>query len=163
MNLLSVKRNSPITAHHHKNNSMLSLQRELNKAVGDFFGFEPFNFPTERFEDLVLYPAVDIVDDNEKFKAEFEMPGMGEEDVKVSVDNGMLIVKGEKKTSRKDKDKNYMMREISYGSYERKISLPDSVDIDKAKASFKKGMLWVEIPKKPECSTKTRDLEVEKA
>jgi HSP20 family protein len=44
------------------------------------------------------------------------------------------------------------MREISYGNYERSVFLPDTVDVEKAKASFKKGMLWVTFPKKPECA-----------
>ncbi len=67
----------------------------------DFYGwFDPFNFPTERFEKLALSPAVDIVDDKDQFKVEVEMPGMGEEDVKVAIDNGILTIKGEKTTSK---------------------------------------------------------------
>ena len=156
------KRNLPVTIQN--NNPFVSLQNELDRAMRDFHGwFEPFNFPAERFENINLTPAVDIVDDDKRFKVEAEMPGMGEEDIKVSIDNGVLTIKGEKTTSKQDKDKNYRMREISYGSYERNIPLPESVDVENAKASFKKGMLWVDIPKKPEFTKKSKVIEVKKA
>ncbi len=105
---------------------------------------------------------MDIVDDKENLKIEVEMPGMGEEDIKVSIADGILTIRGEKETSKKDEGKNYVRREIGYGSYERTIPLPDSVDVEKAKASFKKGMLWVTIPKKPESVKRSRELKIEK-
>ena len=161
---MNLKKYIPSVFSHQKNNPFLPLQNELNKAMGDFYGwFEPFHFPSERFEDLALNPSVDIIDNKDQFKVEVEMPGMGEENVQVSVDNGMLFIKGEKTTSKKDKDKNYRMREINYGKYERCITLPEYVDVDKAKASFKKGMLWVDFPKKAECISKSRNIIIEKA
>lgn len=160
--LLSFKK-TPMTI-RHSINPFLPLQAELSKIMDDFYGhFEPFNFPVEHFENLMITPAIDIVEDQEQFKVEVEMPGMGEEDVKVSIDGGILTIKGEKSTSKKDEGKNYMMREISYGNYERRITLPDSVDANNAKASFKKGMLWVTIPKKAACVQKPQVLAVEKA
>lgn len=119
-------------------------------------------FPFEGFENLILNPSMDIVDDKENLKIEVEMPGMGEEDIKVSIADGILTIRGEKETSKKDEGKNYVRREIGYGSYERTIPLPDSVDVEKAKASFKKGMLWVTIPKKPESVKRSRELKIEK-
>ncbi|WP_116964395.1 Hsp20/alpha crystallin family protein [Fastidiosibacter lacustris] len=164
MNFLSTKKNIPVTISQSKQNPFWSLQNELNKVMSDFNEwFEPFHFPSERFENVSLNPATDIVDDNDQFKVEIEMPGMGENDIKVSIDNGILTIKGEKTSSKQDKNKNYMMREISYGRYERSILLPETVDVDKAKASFKKGMLWITLPKKPECAKKSREIIVEKA
>lgn len=158
---LSSKKIFPLSSRHHP---LTSFTSELNKIMRNFQNWlEPFNFPSEQFEDLTVTPAVDIIDENDYFKVEIEMPGMGEEDVEVSITDSLLIVKGEKTTSKKDKSKNYMLREISYGAYERRIPLPDSVDIDKAKASFKKSMLWVDIPKKPESIKEPRILELEKA
>lgn len=141
-----------------------SLQNELDRAITSFNRFfEPFNFSKYDFENISLLPAVDIVDDNNEFKIEVEMPGMGEEDVKVSINNGLLTIKGEKSTSEKDEKKNYMRREIKYGFCERNVPLPEGIDIDKAKATFKKGMLWVTIPKKPEYVKGSREIQVEKA
>ena len=127
--------------------------------------FETVNFPTDKslFENIRLIPSIDIVEDETHFKVEAEMPGMGEEDIKISLNNGILSIKGEKTTSKKDEAKNYMMREINYGRYERSIDLPNDVDLDKAKASFKKGMLWIDIPKNPESAKTSRILKIERA
>lgn len=146
-----------------RHNPFVSLQHELDKAMTDFYGlFDRNKLVKENFENFLIVPAIDLVEDKDTLKIEVEMPGMGEEDVKVSIDNGILTIKGEKTTSRKDKEKNYLSREISYGSYERSIALPDTVDTTKAKASFKKGMLWVTLPKKPECTKECRDIPVER-
>jgi HSP20 family protein len=145
-------------------NPLRPLQSELDKLMGEFDPwFEPFNFPSERFEDLALAPAIDIVDDKDHFKVEVEMPGMGEDDINVELSDGLLTIKGEKTVSKKNKDKNYLRREISYGRYERQVELPDTVDIDNASASFKKGMLWVNIPKKPDSIKAKRALKIERS
>lgn len=143
------KKNVPITI--REISPFVSLHNELNRALSNFSNiFEPFNFPRADFENIGLFPSIDIVDDKEHYKIEAELPGMGQEDIKVTINNGVLNIKGEKTTSKQDKDKNYLSREIKYGFYERSIPLPEGVDIEKAKASFKKGMLWVDIPKKTE-------------
>lgn len=136
-------------------NPFTALQNELNRVMSDFTRMDIF-------EDLNIHPKVDIVDDKDFFKVEAEMSGMGEEDIKVNITDGVLNISGEKRTSRKDKDKNYMMREITYGNYQRQILLPDSVDTDKASASFRKGMLWVSIPKKMGIQQQTHDIPVVK-
>lgn len=162
-NFLSKQKPTPISIERVRN-PFSALQHELDKITKDFnHWFESPRLHMEQFENLAIFPAIDIVDDKDTFKVEVEMPGMGEEDVKVSINDGILTIKGEKSTSSQDKDKNYLMREISYGSYERSIALPDSVDIDQAKASFKKGMLWVSFPKQPETAKKSREIEVMKA
>lgn len=156
------KKTVPVTVLHRKN-PLLALQDELDRAVNSFYNFAGMaRSPFENFENLSLNLPIDVVDDKECFKVEAEMPGMGEEDIRVSISDGLLTIKGEKETSKKDEGKNYISREISYGRYERTIALPDSVDVDKAKASFKKGMLWVNIPKKAESIKRSRDLKVEK-
>lgn len=147
-NLLNLRKDIPVTIKHH-HHPIISLQRELDNAMSNFYDwFEPFNIAPINFENLDIKPAIDIIEDGNQFKVEVEMPGMGEENIQVSVDNGLLKIKGEKSTSNKDEGKDYMIREISYGNYERTVALPDYVDADKAKASFKKGMLWVTFPKK---------------
>ena len=160
-NLLSWKKNIPILK--SERNPFSSVQRALDKAMNEFYDFfDRSPITLKSFEELAINPSIDIVEDKENFKAEVEMPGMGENDIKVSIDGNMLTIKGEKKTSRQDKDKNYLSREISYGYYERAIPLPEGVDADKAKASFKKGMLWVALPKKPEFKKSGRELKIEK-
>ena len=152
-NLFALKKFSPISS--NQSNPFKALQTELDRAIEEFNGMHIF-------ENLHLLPRIDIVDDKESFKVEAEMPGMGEEDVKVNIKDGVLTISGEKSTSTKDKDKNYMMREITYGNYLRQIVLPDSVDIDKATASFRKGMLWVSMPKKAGSKEHNREIPVVK-
>lgn len=147
----------------HRGNPFLSLQEEFEKAINRVYNLSGIgrHFP-EDFDNLTMNPAIDIVDDKASFKVEAEMPGLDEKDIHVSINDGILTIRAEKEISKKDEGKNYLMREIGYGRYERMINLPESADIDKAKASFKKGMLWINIPKKGEAVKKSRDLKIEK-
>ncbi|MBY0544106.1 MAG: Hsp20/alpha crystallin family protein [Gammaproteobacteria bacterium] len=147
-----------------KRNPFLSIQTELDKAINDFhqlFIGQEKNLRTD-FDNFLITPSVDLIDDKENIKVVAEMPGMGEEDIKVNISGNALVIKGEKSTSKQDKGKNYFKREIGYGSYERTIPLPPSVDPTKAKASFKKGMLWVVIPKRQEAMKECREIPVER-
>lgn len=156
----SSKKSIPVSIRH--SHPLVSLQHELNRAFSQFDRlFEPFNFPKMEFENLPLMPAMDVVDDEKHFKVELEIPGMDENDIKVAINNGVLTVKGEKTTSKQDKDKNYMSREIQYGMYERNIPLPEGIDVQNASASFKKGMLWVNIPKKSEFIKGSKEIPVQ--
>lgn len=147
----------------HNISPFLGLQKTIDDAIRDFYHvFESPQFDFERFENRNLFPAMDVVEVEDYFNIELEMPGMGEEDINVSIDENRLIIKGEKTTSKKHKDKNYLSREIKFGSYERSIELPSTADVEKATANFKKGMLWVKIPKKSAGKKNSRKIKVEK-
>lgn len=142
----------------------LKLQQEVNHAMSHFYDlFEPMSINLKKFEDIKLSPALDIVEDKECFKIEAEMPGMSEEDITVTFNDNRITIEGEKSTSKKDEKKNFVSREITYGRYERTVSLPLTADVDKATASFKKGMLWVTIPKKAQSGVSTKTIKIEKA
>ena len=159
-NILNLDKPTPIN--FSQKNPFIPIQRELIKALNYFNHWLDLpTFATQELDSLSLTPAIDIVEDFQNFKIEVEMPGIGEEDIKISIMEGMLFIRANKTGSRKDENKNYRMREINYGSYERRIALPPSADIDHAKATLKKGMLWVTIPKKGESTQKSRDIEVE--
>jgi len=159
--LLKWKKASPISIEHARN-PFIGLQHELDKAFRDFYDvFAPNKPLLAQFENLDLMPSMDIVEDKDSFTVQVEMPGMDEKDVKVSFSDNVLTITGEKSSSRKNDNKKYVSREISFGKYERVISLPPTVDVDKAKASFKKGMLWVILPKKTESKSGARDIKVE--
>lgn len=148
------------TAKHPFSALQASFDRMLEDFYKDFENF-PASSPSGELENFTISPSIDIIDNKDLFKIEAEVPGMGPEDLKISVTDHTLTIKGEKTTARKDKDQNYLMREIAYGAYQRSIPLPESVDTKRAKATFKKGMLWVEIPKKPEASEQYREIKVE--
>ncbi len=129
------------------NNPFFVVQEAINNAMENFYNsFD--NCTAENWERFSITPAVDIVDTKDNIKFEIEMPGMGIEDIKVSVENNILTITGEKSTSHQDKGKNYKSREIAYGYYQRNIPLASTgLDLNKITASFKKGMLWITIPK----------------
>ncbi|CCD29781.1 Small heat shock protein HspC2 [Candidatus Glomeribacter gigasporarum BEG34] len=136
----------------------------FERMMEDFY--RDFERPSASFgdwENLMLHPCVDIIDTQNAFKVEAEVPGMGPEDLKISISDHVLTIKGEKTVSQKDKGQNYAMREIAYGSYQRNIPLPESADTEKVKATFKKGMLWIEIPKKAGSPERYREITVESA
>jgi HSP20 family protein len=82
------------------------------------------------------------------------MPGMSKDDVKVSVQDNVLTLKGEKKQEKEEKDKNYHRVERSYGSFCRSFQLPTSVKADKVKANYKDGVLSITLPKTEEVKPK---------
>ena len=130
-------------------NPFLTIQKEVDKALHGFYEmFESKPLSLKEFEHMTLAPSMDLMEDENSYKLEIEMPGMDEKDIKVSLKDNLLTIHGEKSTSRKDERQNYIAREINYGRYERSITLPQASDSDKVTASFKKGMLWITIPKK---------------
>lgn len=160
--LLKWNKGSPIQIEQSRT-PFLSLQHEIDRAFRDFYDFlSPSKLNLTDFEDLTLSPSMDVVEGKDHFKIQLEMPGMDEKDIKVSLADNILTITGEKSTSHKNEDKKYISREISYGKYERSISLPTTIEANKAKASFKKGMLWVELPKKTTTETGVRDIKIEK-
>ncbi|KTD41340.1 Hsp20/alpha crystallin family protein [Legionella parisiensis] len=158
--LLKWKKGNPFSIEHH-DNPFLSLQQEVDKAFHDFYDMFASNKNLSQFESLNLMPSMDVVEDKDHFTIQMEMPGMGEKDISVSFSGNVLTITGEKSISKKNENKKYIFREIGYGKYERSISLPSTVDIDKAKATFKKGMLWIELPKKTEAKGKSRDIKID--
>lgn len=95
-----------------------------------------------------FYPRVDIAEDEENVYVTAELPGVDKKDVKVSLQDNVLTIKGEKKSEVKDENKNYYRIERTYGSFCRSFQLPAEVDPDKVKAKFENGMLMIEAAKK---------------
>ena len=91
-----------------------------------------------------------------------ELPGMDEKNIEVKVVNGNLTIKGEKQEEKEEK-KDYYLHERHFGSFERSFEVPDGVDADKIEASFKKGVLTVTLPKKPEAQKPEKKIEVKSA
>ena len=92
-------------------------------------------------------PAVDIEEDDNGYKFFVELPGMEKDDVKISLHDDILTIKGEKKFEKKDESKNYHCYERRYGTFERAFRLNSEVIVDKIDATFKNGVLQVSLPK----------------
>jgi HSP20 family protein len=95
------------------------IQSTINQMFEDFYSPFESTFPvSQELENITLIPSVDIIDTKDSIKIETELPGMGSDDIKVTIDNGTLTITGEKKMSQHNKDKNYLIREVNYGYYQ---------------------------------------------
>jgi HSP20 family protein len=122
------------------------LRRDMDELFYNIFqGFDLEPSLGRRNE--VFSPNVDVKENEKEVKVYAELPGMDDKDIEVTLGKDSLTIKGEKKEEKEEKRKDYYHVERSYGSFSRTIPLPAEVVTDKAKASFKKGVLTVNIPK----------------
>ncbi len=105
-------------------------------------------------------PAVDIQETPEAYVVSAELPDVKKEDVKLSVQNGVLMMTGERRQEKEDKGKKWHRVERSYGRFQRSFTLPESVDDQKIHASYKDGMLHLMIPKAPATTPKTQEIKI---
>jgi HSP20 family protein len=106
-------------------------------------------------------PRVDIAETITAFEIKVEIPEVNKEDVKVTVYNGILTIRGERKQEKEEKGKKYHRVERNYGNFTRSFTLPDNVDENEIKAVFKDGMLNLQIHKTEEPKPKAIEVSVE--
>jgi HSP20 family protein len=139
-----------------------SLQREMNRLFDNFFGGTTMSpwAPFERGTAETFNPRVNVSETDKEIKVSAELPGMDENDIDVSLTRDTLTIKGEKKEEKEDKGKDYYRMERSYGSFTRSIPLPIEVNTDKVEATFKKGILYVTLPKTVTAIEKTKKVPI---
>jgi HSP20 family protein len=103
-----------------------------------------------------LEPVVDFVERPDRYEITAELPGMDEKNIEVRLAGGNLIVSGEKREEKEEKDANYHMSERRYGSFQRSLPLPDGIDAGRISATFQKGVLTVSLPKTEEAKKETK-------
>jgi HSP20 family protein len=110
---------------------------------------EVFDRSTLRNEDgdQLLVPVLDITEDDHGLAVTVELPGLAKEDVKLTIENGVLAISGEKKSATESEGKTWHRMERRYGTFYRAITLPKGVTGEKAEASFENGVLKVALPK----------------
>lgn len=99
-------------------------------------------------------PLVDIIEDEKEYLIQVELPDMKKEDVRLTVENEVLAISGERKLEKEEKGKKYHRVERAYGSFVRTFSLPEDADGSKVTADFKDGMLHVHLPKSEKAKPK---------
>jgi len=160
---VTVKKSAP--SQTASSEPLRSLRGEMDRLFDRFsrgFGFpsfEPFWNRDVEFET----PAVDLTEDDEAFTITAELPGIDEKEIDVTVSGGMLVIKGEKKQEKEEKNKNYYVSERSYGAFQRSFSVPEGVDQDKIAANFSKGVLTVTLPKSADAQKPQKKIEVKAA
>jgi HSP20 family protein len=129
-----------------EHNPIEVIHRDMNRLFDDFFkGFGLA--PEEAGTDGTFAPQVDMIENDTSIQVSTELPGLDENDIEISVTRDSLTIKGEKKEEREHKDEQTYYMERSFGTFTRTIPIPKNVDLEKAEASFKKGVLSVTLPK----------------
>jgi HSP20 family protein len=111
----------------------------------------------------LMVPDLDVHESDKLITIEADLPGVEEKDVSVKLANGILTIKGEKRQAREEKEENYYLAERSFGSFERSLRLPETIDDSKIDARFEKGVLRITAPKRPEAQKAERKIAISKA
>ena len=123
--------------------------RNFDRMFSDDF-FRPFGFLTRPEEELAQtgwLPAVDVRENDDALVFTAELAGIAKDDVEITVDDGILTLKGERRFNENDEEKNYRRIERAYGAFSRSFTLPSAVDAEHVEASFQDGLLTVTVPK----------------
>ncbi len=133
------------------------MRREMDHLWDYFFEERP----GRREEVGQWLPSLDLSETKDEFVVKAEVPGIDPKNIDISLSEGMLTIKGEKKQEKEEKDENYHFVERSYGSFIRSVRLPGQVQEDKVKASYKDGVLKVALPKSEEARKKEIKIKVD--
>jgi HSP20 family protein len=141
---------------------LTSLQDRLNQLFNQTFGgFEGFG-SEHPLMSTELLPPVDIMETEHDIILKAEIPGVKEEDLKITLDNNVLTITGERKFKEEDKKENFHRIERRYGKFTRSFTLPTRVDPQNVNATFDNGILALTLPKKEEFKPKEITIGVSK-
>lgn len=135
---------------------LVNMQREIGRVFDGLF-------PEYDAENAVIAqwaPRVDVSESKDAYLIKAELPGVSRNDVKITLHDNVLTIKGEKKEEKEEKDVNVHRVERSYGVFERAFSLPLTVKSEKIDASFKDGVLSIILPKAEEAKPKEIEVKV---
>ncbi len=131
------------------------MRGEMDRLWDSFFEGRP----KVRFGEW--FPSLDVAETKNDIVVKVELPGMDQKDINISLSDGHLIIKGEKKQEKEEKEENYHFIERSYGTFTRSVQLPKEVKHDKISASYKNGVLKVVLPKSEEAKKKEVKVKIE--
>lgn len=127
------------------------MEERLTRLIRESFNPER---PEESLTTTSLAPPLDIYEDDHKIALKIEVPGIDEKDIDVHIEGNTLIVHGERKLEKEEKEENFRRVERHYGSFMRSFTLPGSVDSGQVSAEYDKGVLKINLPKKAEAKPK---------
>jgi HSP20 family protein len=112
-------------------------------------------------EEVEWLPSLDVAETKNELVVKAEAPGMDPKDIDISLSDGVLTIKGEKRQEKEEKEADYQLVERSYGSFTRSVQIPREVQSDKISASYKNGILKITLPKSEEAKKKEIKIKVE--
>ncbi len=140
------------------NDPFSSMRREFDRLFDDMtrsYG----SAPLARTNGMIN-PSVDLKETDKAVEVTAELPGVAQDDISLQLDNDMLVIKAERKKEETKKDENVHLMECSWGSYARHIPLPCKIEQKNVKASFKDGILKVELPKSKEVEAQRKTIKI---
>jgi HSP20 family protein len=163
-----------VDVRHRKDNHMKALTTwnpfqemdEVRNRLSTFFGgfpTFPIRFPKngDRFKLADWSPLVDIMEDDDEYLFKAELPEMKKDDVKVTIENGVLYISGERTAEKEEKKRKFHRLERFFGTFERRFTVPEDADAAKITAEFKEGVLQVHLPKSPTAKPKPIEIKVQ--
>lgn len=161
---LPVQRSGPL----HNQNPIAQFHQEIDRMFDSLF--RGFGFPGPWFgRDYApalrgdwFKPTLDIAAGEKEYTISVELPGVDEKDVQLELSDDTLVIKGEKKQEKEEKDKNYYRMERAYGSFQRVLSLPEDAEQDRITAAYKHGILTVVIPRKAMSVPRAKQISIRK-
>ena len=131
----------PATMREEERSPFMQLRREMDRLFEDFFRAPVLGGGSS----VSVWPSLEVSDSDDEVRVTAELPGMSDKDVELTVQDGMLTIRGEKKSESEDRDRGWSER--YYGRFERRIALPDGADEERCEANFRDGVLTVRMPK----------------
>jgi HSP20 family protein len=135
---------------------------QIQNRLASLFNWEtfPINGPEEALTSSAWSPRVDIVEETKEFVVNAELPEMKREDVKVTVEDRVLTIAGERKQEKEEKNRKFHRVEREYGNFVRSFILPDTASGERVTAEFKDGILKVHLPKDEKAPVKSVEIKV---
>lgn len=136
---------------------------DMQSRLNTMFGRAPVRKGGDKEEALTVAewaPLVDITEDDEEYLIKAELPEVKKEDIKLTVDEDVLTITGERKYEKEEKGKKYHRVERAYGSFMRSFTLPEDADGSKVSAECKDGLLKVHLPKSEKAKPKSIEVKV---
>jgi HSP20 family protein len=134
---------------------LIAWHEEVSRFLNGFW--RDLEGPSTSFT-AMGFPRVEVSESDAELTIEADLPGLDEKDVELLLDDGMLTIRGEKRSVREDKSRR--VSERFYGRFERRLALPAGIEEEKVRASFSKGVLTITVPKAPEAVRKGRRIPI---
>lgn len=140
------------------------LRSEVDRVFEDFpIRWPAFGSLPTRINAFMPSPAVEMTETEEAYNVNVEVPGIPASEIEIEVDQGALVIKGEKKEEKEEKERNFTRSERIYGAFERRIRLPEDANVDKVEANSSNGVLKISIGRNREAAAPRRKIEIKES
>lgn len=139
------------------------LRGEVDRAFDEFPSRWPGLSVPSQLAAIMPAPAIEMTETDKAYKVSVEVPGIPPEALEVEAEQGLLVIKGEKKAHREEKERDYARSERTYGSFERRLALPHDAELDQIKAKAHDGVLKINIPRDGKVAKARRKIEIKGA